>query len=346
MRLITSLLLFIFMTSCNQEVKKTLKTYTSVSVQDIYNDSISVRAIELMGDGTLAFAANNGAYGLYFPKKQQWATGTQIYDTIPLHFRAVAHTTNDFFMLSIESPALLYKTGDDGSMKLVYKEEGEDVFYDAMTFWNDKEGIAVGDSVNGCLSIIITRDGGETWNKLSCEQLPRAIEGEGAFAASNTNIKVLGDKAWIATNNGIIYFTANKGVSWVAIDTPMKNSEVTQGIYSIDFYDEFNGFAIGGDYTKPDINTNNKMKTSDGGTTWQLVANGEEPGYKSCVQYIPNQDAKSLVAVSFKGIAISNDGGLTWTPISDEAFYTIRFVNDSTAYAAGKGRISKLVFTE
>ncbi|PNW28906.1 WD40/YVTN/BNR-like repeat-containing protein [Formosa algae] len=346
MRLITSLLLFILMTSCNQEVKKTVKTYKSVEIQDIYNDSISVRAIELMGDGTLTFAANNGVYGLYFPKKAQWVTSTQLHDSVPLHFRAVAHTANDFFMLSIESPALLYKTGDDGKMTLVYEEHGEGVFYDAMTFWNDKEGLAIGDSVNGCLSIIITRDGGETWTKLACDVLPESLEGEGAFAASNTNIKVLGDKAWIATTTGTIYFTGNKGVSWVSIETPMLNTEPTQGIYSIDFYDDYNGFAVGGDYTKPELNTANKMKTSNGGTTWELISDGKAPGYKSCVQYIPNSDAQGLVAVSFNGIDLSHDGGLTWKHISDESFYTIRFVNDSLAYAAGQDRISKLEFKE
>ncbi|MFB9052987.1 WD40/YVTN/BNR-like repeat-containing protein [Formosa undariae] len=346
MRLITSLLLFVLISSCEQDVQKPSKIYKSVEIQDIYNDSLSIRAIELMGDGTLAFAADKGAYGLYFPKKEQWATSKQLYDSVPLHFRAVAHTANDFFMLSIENPALLYKTGDDGSMKLVYKEEGEGVFYDAMTFWDDTDGIAVGDKVNGCLSIIVTRDGGETWNKLGCDVLPKAVDGEAAFAASNTNIKVLGDKAWIATTSGAIYYSDNKGKSWVSIETPMLNTIDNQGIFSIDFYDEQNGFAIGGDYTKPKVNTRNKMRTEDGGKTWKLVADGQLPSHKSCVQYMPNSDAKTLVAVSNSGVDMSKDSGDTWTHISDVSFYTIRFLNDSTAYAAGKNRISKLTFKE
>ncbi|MHA7943357.1 WD40/YVTN/BNR-like repeat-containing protein [Formosa sp. 3Alg 14/1] len=344
MRLITSLLLFVLISSCKQDVQKPSKTYKSVEIQDIYNDSLSIRAIELMGDGTLAFAANKGTYGLYFPKKEQWATSKQLYDSIPLHFRAVAHTSNDFFMLSIENPALLYKTGDDGSMKLVYKEEGEGVFYDAMTFWNDTDGIAVGDKIGNCLSVIITRDGGETWTKLACDVLPKAVEGEGAFAASNTNIKVLGDNAWIVTTSGTIYYTEDKGDSWISIDTPMINTVANQGIFSIDFYDDQHGFAVGGDYTKPTVNINNKMRTADGGKTWELVADGELPGHKSCVQYMPNSDAKTLVAVSNSGIDLSNNSGDLWTHISDVPFYTIRFLNDSTAYAAGKGRISKLIF--
>ncbi|MGJ5641592.1 WD40/YVTN/BNR-like repeat-containing protein [Formosa sp. S-31] len=344
MRLITSVLLLLVLCACNKEKKIQDKPITEVEIEDLFTDSLSIRAIELMGDGSLAFAADKGTFGLYFPKKDAWVTSVQVYDSVPLHFRAVAHTTNDFFMLSIDNPALLYKTGDDGNMKLVYKEEGEGVFYDAMTFWNDIEGIAVGDSVNGCLSILITRDGGETWNKVPCADLPESDAGEGAFAASNTNIKVLGNMAWIVTTSGNVYTTNNKGESWQVVKSPMINAEPTQGIYSVDFYDENIGVAVGGDYTKPDAKTANKMKTTDGGKTWTLVADGENPSYKSCVQFVPDSKGKQLVAVGFNGMDVSNDGGQSWTHLNDESFYTLRFVNDSLAYAAGQNRISKLLF--
>ncbi len=64
------------------------------------------------------------------------------------------------------------------------------MFYDALDFWNDLEGIAIGDPTEDCMSIIITRDGGNTWTKLLCENLPKVKEGEAAFAASDTNIAI------------------------------------------------------------------------------------------------------------------------------------------------------------
>ncbi|GAA3576988.1 hypothetical protein GCM10022395_27280 [Snuella lapsa] len=331
--------------SCKKTDKFVPRDFSSITIEPIYTDSlISIRAIDILDDGSLAFAANNGTFGLYNPSKEVWRTSIQEHDSLRLHFRAIAHTTTDFFMLSIESPALLYKTGARGNMELVYKEEGEFVFYDAMAFWNDTEGIAIGDSFDGCLSIIVTKDSGRTWTKLACDVLPEAEEGEAAFAASNTNIKVLGNKAWIGTSSGNIYYSNDKGRSWQSIKTPIVQTQKTEGIYSIDFYDELNGFGIGGDYTKPDGNTSNKIRTQDGGITWQLVAQAQEPGYRSCVQYIPNSKGKELVATGFKGIDFSNDSGNTWKHLSDEGFYTIRFLNDSTAYAAGKGRIAKLLF--
>ena len=78
------------------------------------------------------------------------------------------------------------------------------------------------------------------------------------------------------------------------------NSSGTTGIFSIDFYDEKNGFGVGGDYTKPEIDSLNKIKTNDGGKTWQVVGNGKL-GYRSCVQYFPGGNGKKILTVGFKG---------------------------------------------
>tara|TARA_R110002167_G_scaffold318365_1_gene523977 strand:+ start:2964 stop:3992 length:1029 start_codon:yes stop_codon:yes gene_type:complete len=317
--------------------------YTAVEVETLFEDSLSIRAIEIMGN-SIAFAADQGTFGTLDVNTGKVRTNVEKYDSITPEFRAVAHTATDFFMFSIGSPALLYKTGKKGKMDLVYMEEGEDVFYDALTFWNDMEGIAVGDTDQRCLSIIITRDGGNTWTRVACSVLPTAIDGEGAFAASNTNIKTVGDKVWIGTTAGRIYYSGDKGNTWKAIQTPIKNDTPTHGIYSIDFFDENIGIAFGGDYSIPEGMKSNKALTIDGGKTWHLVADGQQPNYKSCVQFVPNSKGQEIVAMGFTGISYSSDMGNSWRKLSEEPFYTFRFVNDSTAYAAGKGRISKLVF--
>ena len=75
-----------------------------------------------------------------------------------------------------------------------------------------------------------------------------------------------------------------------------------------------------------------------------LIADGKAPGYKSCIQFVPNSDGKEMVALGFTGISYSSDMGNSWQQLSEEPFYTLRFKNDSVAYAAGKNRISKLIF--
>ncbi|WP_297695613.1 oxidoreductase [uncultured Eudoraea sp.] len=341
MRNIILITILFIIYSCEQTLER--PDYTEVKVEVLYEDSLSVRAIELM-NGSLGFAANKGVFGTIDLQTKTVRTNIQKYDSILPEFRAIAHTATDFFMLSVANPALLYKTGDKGSMELVYTEEGESVFYDSMAFWNDKEGIAIGDSMAGCLSIIITRDGGNSWNKLSCPQLPKAPEGEGAFAASNTNIVVQGNKAWVGTTQARVYYTSDKGLSWEVFQTPILKEEPTQGIYSMDFYDNSLGIAIGGDYTEPEKRMANKAISLDGGKSWQLLANNQEPGYKSCIQFVPNSEGKEIVAIGFTGISYSSDQGKNWKKISKEGFYTMRFQNDSVAYAAGRNRIAKLTF--
>ncbi|MFS4468047.1 WD40/YVTN/BNR-like repeat-containing protein [Maribacter sp. 2210JD10-5] len=341
MRHLTLLILFCILFACSESSKKL--SFSSVRIETVFEDSVSIRVIEFLDKNTLAFAGSSGIYGTVDIPTGKIRSNIMKFHTVIPEFRSVAHTSNDFFMLSVGNPALLYKTGDNGRMNLVYIEEGDAVFYDAINFWNDREGVAVGDNTDGCLSIIITRDGGNTWNKLPCNVLPEFMEGEGAFAASNTNIKIIGDKTWIATTKRILY-SMDKGETWTSFKTPVKTDETSEGIFSIDFYDENVGVAIGGDFAKPDGNLANKAITEDGGKTWQLLADGKEPGYKSCIRFVPNSGGNGLVAIGFTGISYSKDRGATWERLSKEGFYTIRFLNDSTAYAAGKNRIAKLSF--
>ncbi|MBT8222870.1 MAG: oxidoreductase, partial [Eudoraea sp.] len=139
---IALLFLVILSISCAQKQKKST-SFSKVDITVLYQDSLSIRAIEIM-DGSLAFAANKGVFGIVDMNTGQVRSGVKTFDSILPDFRAIAHTASDFFMLSAGNPALLYKTGDTGSMELVYTETGADVFYDAMCFWNDEEGIAIG----------------------------------------------------------------------------------------------------------------------------------------------------------------------------------------------------------
>jgi photosystem II stability/assembly factor-like uncharacterized protein len=351
MRIIFSVLLVVLFISCEEkskEPKVKKKVFSTVEITPILDDSISIRAISVTPNNNLVYGGNKTTIGHYDAKLKQHTNllKGKVSDSLNVSFRAVAHVNNTTFGISIVNPAMLYKISQNGDVKLVYKEAHEKVFYDAIAFWNAQEGIAMGDPTADCISIIITRDGGNTWQKLSCDQLPKAKEGEAAFAASNTNIAIVGDETWIATGGKAsrILHSADKGNTWKVYKTPIIQGIETTGMYSLDFYDADNGFAIGGDYTKPNANAANKIRTSDGGKTWELVAQNSGPGYRSCVQYVPNSQAKALVAVGFKGIDYSNDAGNTWQHLSDEGFYTIKFINDSTAYAAGRYRIAKLSF--
>ena len=324
---------------CKDSSKPKYTPITSVKSQVIIKDSLlNIRALEVDGFSVRAVSSIGDVYAIDL-RTSQININRVSADTI--NFRASALVNDNYFALSIGSPAYLFK-----DTELVYKETHPDVFYDALHFWNSMEGIAVGDPIDGCMSILITRDGGASWNKISCDGLPSSSEGEAAFAASDTNIAIVGNQTWVATGglSSRILRSHDKGVSWSVVDTPIIQGKETTGIFSIDFYDSLNGFAIGGDYTNPKAQHSNKIRTVDGGISWEVVAQDQSPGYKSCVQYIPNSNAKGLVSVGVGGIDVSNNAGESWKHLSDDGFYTLRFLNDSIAYAAGKGKLSKITF--
>ena len=156
--------------------------------------------------------------------------------------------------------------------------------------------------------------------------------------------KVLGKTAWIVTGGtkARVFKATDMGETWEVFNTPIIQGKPSQGIYSVDFADQNNGIIIGGDYSKPEQNSANKAVTSDGGTTWQLVAEGQDPNYKSCVQYVPDTQGKEVFAVGKTGISFSNDGGHTWKKISDQAYYVIQFVDRSHAWLDGNQKIGKI----
>jgi|SRR5688572_1208450 len=254
------------------------------------------------------------------------------------------------FVLSIgNGPASrIYKTTDAGATwTMQFKNDDPKAFLDAMSFWDADNGIVFGDSVDGQFYILMTDNGGLTWSRVPAAVLPPALENEGAFAASGTNIAVFGKThAWIGTGAGAkarVLRTADRGRSWQIADTPLAAGAST-GIFSIAFRDAKHGVVVGGDYRKEQEAVDNLAITNDGGATWRLVKGLS--GYRSVVAYVPGTKTSALVALGPTGGDYSLDNGQTWSPIEGPGFDTFSFVpRKSTGWGAGaNGSLGKLVF--
>jgi photosystem II stability/assembly factor-like uncharacterized protein len=321
--------------------------FQSVQIDTLFQDKVSIRAI-LIDANKIWYGADNSRFGFYDLEKNKKNESHIRNDSLKFEFRSIAQTSSAIFILNVSNPALLYKIAKVGSEpKLVYQENHEKVFYDSLQFWNDKEGIAIGDPISNCLSIITTRDGGNSWNKISCDKLPKIIDGEAAFAASNTNIVIKGNKTWIVTGGkkARVFYSSDKGKTWEVHETPIVQGKTMTGIFTADFYDSKKGFIAGGNYELPNQNFSNKASTSNGGKTWKLQAENQGFGYASCVQYVPNSNGKELVSVGASGLYYSSDGGNSWRQLAtDSSLFTIRFLDKYTAIAAGKNKIVRLNF--
>ena len=256
------------------------------------------------------------------------------------------------YVLSIGKGAAsrIYKTTDAGATwTMQFKSDDQKVFLDAMSFWDANHGIVFGDSVDGQLYILTTENGGRTWTRVPPASLPPALENEGAFAASGTNIALFGKThAWIGTGAGArarVLRTMDRGRSWQVADTPLAAGPFT-GIFSIAFRDAKHGVVAGGDYRKEQEAVDNLAVTSDGGVTWKLVKGLS--GFRSVVAYVPGAKTPALVAVGPSGGDYSLDDGQTWSRIEGPGFDTFSFIpHRPTGWAAGaNGALGKLVFEE
>ncbi|MEY4432461.1 MAG: hypothetical protein RLZZ44_591 [Bacteroidota bacterium] len=333
----------LFLFSCKSKINST-QSPTRVSIDTLLQDKISIRAI-VLDNNKVWYAADQSRFGcinLDTNKKNE----IQIKSEKNTEYRSIAQTNQYVFILSVSNPALLYRISkEDWRYELVYQEIHEKVFYDSMQFWNDLEGMAVGDPIEGCFSIITTRDGGNSWQKIPVNQLPQLVDGEAAFAASNSNIVMKGNDVWVVSGGkkSRVFFSKDKGKSWDVNDSPIVQGKPMTGIFTADFYNSKTGFISGGNYEVLNQNFDNKAITHDGGKTWKLVAQNQGFGYASCVQYVPNSNAKKIVSVGSSGIFYSKDGGIHWEQWStDTSLFTIRWLNETTAIAAGKNKVIRI----
>lgn len=231
---------------------------------------------------------------------------------------------------SAGTPAILLRTVDGGtSWAEAYRHESPKAFFDAMVFWNQNQGLAVSDPIDGRWLILSTTDGGRSWAELMRERLPRALEREAAFAASNGSLFLLDEKQWwlgtggATGESGATVLAWNSGdAQWRRTQLPMPSGE-SSGVFAIDFSRFPTGVAVGGDYKQDSITAGTAAWTDDGGVTWHAP---EHPpsGYRSSVVYwTPSNGPGIYVAVGPTGTDLSTDGK-RWTRASEHGFHTVR----------------------
>jgi photosystem II stability/assembly factor-like uncharacterized protein len=303
------------------------------------------RGLSAVSDTVAWVSGTKGTFGRTTDGGKTWAAGT-VAGAEKLDFRDVEAFGADTAYLLSAGPggeSRIYKTTDGGkTWTMQFKNPDPAGFFDALAFWDERHGIGLGDPVKGRFQLVATDDGGEHWMPLPEKDLPTALPGEGAFAASGTCLIARGDKdAWFVTGGakiGRVFHSTDRGRTWTATDSPIKAGVPSAGIFSIAFWDKDHGIIVGGDYEKPSDAGATAAVTADGGKTWNLI---DPPlPYQSAVAWAKDR----WVAVGTSGSHASTDGGKTWKVLDTEKYNSAAFVPAGEGWAAGpKGRIAKFV---
>ena len=249
-------------------------------------------------------------------------------------------------VMAVDAPAYILKTTDGGeNWKIVYENKTKGMFLDALEFWNEVSGIAIGDPIDHKVFVARTFDGGNNWVDIPDSYRPVADSGEAFFAASGTNVRALDRDESVLVSGGMrsrMYIRDKK------IDLPIIQGGETKGANSIAVLDnnKLKGgstmIIVGGDYSNPASDSLNCFFTTNYGKTWKAPKRPPH-GYRSCVEYLSK---KQLITCGPTGVDYSFDGGNTWKLISNEGFHACRIAKKgSTVYLAGaNGKIGKLIY--
>ncbi len=305
----------------------------------------SLRGVSAVDENVVWASGTHGTYLLTTDGGKNWAAH-RVSGAEDLDFRGVKAFGAEAFLLASGpgDKSRIYHTADFGKhWELQFTNSEPKGFLDCMAFSDPKHGVIVGDPVNGKFQILRTTDGGKNWRYADSKGMPAAIEGEGAFAASNSCIATSGrTKAWFVTGGTAarVFHSTDGGENWSVAETPMAHGAASQGIFSVAFKDDLHGVIAGGDYAHPEQGGNNLAVTEDGGKTWESAAIQPQK-YFSAVAFVRGGSPDSVAAVGTSISALSKDEFHTWDSSLSTGFSAIDSANGKVYAAGANGVVGK-----
>lgn len=237
----------------------------------------------------------------------------------------------------------IYKTTDGGeSWKLQYSDKRREFFLDSIACFSQNECVALGDPINGKFVVLKTTDG-EQWNPLPTENMPAALGGEGAFAASNSCIALAGKNEIFFGTGGPaarVFHSTDGGLTWTVARTLLVQGNTTSGIFALRVEENKALIAVGGDYKDTIYDERIGAYSLDNGKTWQL-ANKQPGGFRSGLAHI---EGNRWIAVGPGGGDFTEDNGARWKHTDSHNFNALAITGGKVGWAVGpKGTIARFI---
>jgi len=238
----------------------------------------------------------------------------------------------------------IYKTTDGGeTWTLQYAGNRKEIFLDSIACLSETHCFALSDPLDGKFLLLTTTDG-EHWNPLPSGDMPAALPGEGAFAASNTCLLLSREEIFFGTGGPAarVFHSVDSGHTWTVSETPIAHGNASSGIFSIAQRNGKEIVVVGGDYQNPVRASAVAAYSLDGGKTWQL-SEQQPGGYRSAVACV---DHALCVAVGPNGedVSISKVSAAGWKSTDSLNLNAVAILDMKNGWAVGpKGTIARYI---
>tara|TARA_R100001015_G_C4621070_1_gene178187 strand:+ start:936 stop:1991 length:1056 start_codon:yes stop_codon:yes gene_type:complete len=328
----------------DQGQKKETKNVISFKIEELDSPSdASIRGIWVLDSNCIWLSGAKGTVLRSLNSGESWQLLPPP-DQDSLDFRDIhAFSKESALIVSAGYPARVYLTKDAGeNWELVYENLDSSAFMNSVHFKDSKNGLIVGDKLNDYHFLLMTADGGRSWDRVDSTKIAKPLKIEHAFAASGSCITVN------EAGNYVVAFGGEKSRvlrqandQWIATELAIDDSSASSGVYSI-----ASGagklMTAGGDYTKED-EAWHAFYSEDGGETWQSTAS-KYRGYRSVVAYSPLMEL--WLAAGSNGVDLFYPEHRIWSKVSDKSINTLQFDQYTPrAWAAGPdGSIYRINF--
>ncbi len=238
----------------------------------------------------------------------------------------------------------LYKTTDGGeTWKLQYTDKRKEFFLDSIACLSETHCFALSDPIDGKFLLLSTTDG-QHWNPLLSGNMPAALPGEGAFAASNTCLSLSGEEIFFGTGGPAarLFRSPDSGRTWSVAETPIAHGNASSGIFSIARAHEKIIVVVGGDYQDPARASGVAAYSLDEGRTWQLST--QQPGgYRSSVACV---DDALCAAIGPNGedVSLGRVSAALWKPTDSLNLNAVAILDFKHGWAVGpKGTVARYI---
>ena len=296
---------------------------------DLPDSNVSLRGLSnLGGRSPIVVTGTHGTFALWDRTSKAWTVkhipGAEQLDLRGVDITFTSNRKRVWLVISSgpaeEGQAKVMRSEDDGEhWTTVWSTKRKGIFLDSISMLNES-GYILGDPVNNHFFLLRTSDAGKTWSEASSASMPAALPGEGAFAASNSNIVY--DRTAVSFVTGgasksRFFQSRDGGKSWQVVDTPIPAGKPSAGIFSLSL-NSLDGIISGGDYLHPEQLGPNVAITHDGGRHWTAVS--KPFPYRSSAYYLRSK----YVVAGPSGSEISTDGGNTWRELGGSDWNVIR----------------------